>query len=163
MARPFQICLAMAAGWVKLPPLWPGSIPTIFPARGRDWLAFWPAWFCWFFFPEPGPGPGLALAPAGVVPDGLGEAGTPSGAPFEGGVPWALPADAACGEAGSWAGPAAAPAPAEQPAAIRASTARPASTSPATARLVRGLGARPGRGKDGIAGSVRCGKDTIRG
>ena len=97
------------------------------------------------------------------MPDGLGEAGTPSGAPFEGGVLWALLADAGWAEAGSWAGPAAAPAPAVQPAASRASRARPASTSPATARLVRGLGARPGRGKDGIAGSVRCGEGTIRG
>src|SRR5690348_16022689 len=142
----------MSAGWLKLPPLWPGSIPTIFPARGRDWLAFWPAWPCW-------PDPGLGLAPAVGVPDGPGEAGTPSGASFAGGVLWALPADVAWEEAGSWAGPAApAPAPAEQPAA-----SRPASTSPATARLVSSLGARPGRGKDGVAGSVRCGKGTIRG
>src|SRR6185369_5687565 len=98
---------------------------------------------------------GLALAPAGgELPDGPGESGVPSAVPSAGGALWAVPGD----EAGPWAGPAVAPAPAVQPAA-----SRPASTSPATARLVRSPGARPGRGKHGKAGSVRWGEGTIRG
>ncbi len=63
---PFQTWPAMAPGSVKFPPLWPGSMPTIFPASGS--------------------GAGLGLAglavPAGAVA-GLGADGGAAGCEAE--------------------------------------------------------------------------------